>query len=167
MRFYSFSNMYLSSIQTGIQSGHVIAEMAVKYQPPGEGFTQQGRMFYDWAENHKVMILLNGGYGENLHDLYAFIDQNEHLYPYAKFNESHEALDGALTSVGIVLPEGIYNGARAMQSIKRLRQNDPARIAWDARQVLEVEVNGRLESITYSDFEVELMTRLNSFRLAS
>jgi len=31
MRFYSFSNMYLASLQVGLQSAHVVVEMFTKY----------------------------------------------------------------------------------------------------------------------------------------
>lgn len=165
-RAYFFGNMYLSSIQQGIQAGHVIGEMAVKYQRSGDGFTTTGHAFYNWAEQHKTMILLSGGYGENLHDLYDFISTEDNSYPFAKFHESKAALDGAVTSVGIVLPEKIYNGAQAMRNIKRLRREDPARLAWDIQQILTVEIDGLPEDITYTDFEVELMIRLGTFRLA-
>lgn len=169
MRAYFFNNMYLSSIQQGIQAAHAVTELAVKYQRCGDGFTPAGTMFYNWAENHKTMILLNGGYASNLQDLYDFIHAglvNEKSYPYAKFHESEDAMGGMLTSVGVVLPAKIYEGAVAARGIKRLRRDDPIRMAWDIQQILAVEIDGQVGDIEYTKFEVELMERLGKFGLA-
>ena len=169
MRAYFFNNMYLSSIQQGIQAAHAVTEMAVRYQRCGDGFTPAGTMFYQWAEHHKTMILLNGGYASNLQDLYDFIHAglvNEKSYPYAKFHESEDAMGGMLTSVGVVLPEKIYKGAEAVRGIKRLRRDDSRRMAWDIQQVLAVEIDDILQDVDYTNFEVELMERLGKFGLA-
>lgn len=157
--------MYLSSLQVGLQTAHVTAEMAAKYLSDNE--EGPGNMFYNWAEQHKTMILLNGGYAENLHDLYDFFSTEKNPYPFAKFHESKAAMDGMLTSVGIVLPEKIYEGAAAMRKIKRLRMDDNARLAWDLQQVLTIRIDGILQNVDYTNFEVELMERLSTFRLAS
>ena len=107
MRAYFFGNMYLSSIQQGIQAGHVIAEFFVDYpETLTEKMSDAGKLLWTWAQDHKTVILLNGGYSENLHRLCEFFDNYEnHLYPWAYFHEGKDALDGALTCVGIVLPD--------------------------------------------------------------
>jgi hypothetical protein len=95
--------MYLSSIQQGIQAAHVTAELFMK------AHSEEGNMYLlDWANNHKTMILLNAGYSEELRRLIEFFDTKQNPYPWASFNEGQDALDGALTCVGIVLPEKIY-----------------------------------------------------------
>ena len=180
-RAYFFNNMYLSSIQQGIQAAHAVTEMAMKYYPDLNGETDEAdEMFYDWATTHKTMILLNGGYAENLHDLYNFIqtgnanapietiDNGACPFPYAKFHESDAAMDGMLTSVGIVLPAKIYEGVQAMHKIKRLRRDDTARLMWDTQCILTVDLgNDSPQDIEYTKFEVALMERLGTFRLAS
>ena len=167
-RAYFFGNMYLSSIQQGIQAGHVITEMAVKYQRTPDVLNSQGNMFYDWAENYKTMILLNAGYGENILDLRDFFMVGNKDFPYAIFHESDEALDGAATCFGCILPAKIYKGAEAMRKIKRLQRDNDARLAWDIQKVLTVDlgVDSPMD-IAYTKFEVELMERLGAFRLAS
>ena len=159
LRFYSFGNMYLSSIQQGIQAAHVVGEMSTMYW--GEQ-SEYAHSFYDWAANHKTIILLNGGYGENLHDLIDFFDCMDNEYPFAYFKESEAALDNALTSVGIVLPEEIYGGAKELQRVKRQRRDDPARMAFEEDTLLTVND----VEYQYSAFQVELMERLSKFRLA-
>lgn len=115
MRLYFFGNMYLSSIQQGIQAAHVTAALLTKYAPPAQGHhgsdTHWDRLM-DWARNHQTMILLNGGYGRNLHALVERFSQAENPFPWCQFHESPDALEGALTSVGILLPERIYDASR-------------------------------------------------------
>lgn len=163
MRAYFFGNMYLSSIQQGIQAAHVVANMATRYW--GANGTLDGDMFYDWAENHETMILLNGGYAENIYELNKFFDEGEHAYPYEMFNESKEALDGAATCTGIIIPGKIYEGAQAMRKVKRDKRSK-AYYDFDKARTLMLEVDHLPTRFKYTEWEVELMERLNTFRLA-
>ena len=159
LRFYAFGNMYLSSIQQGLQAAHVVSEMSTKYW--GEQ-SEYAHSFYDWAANHKTMVLLNGGYGENLRDLIDFFDCMDNEYPFAYFRESEAALDNALTSVGIILPSDIYDGAKELRRVKRLKRDDPARMAFEEDTLLTV-IDVEYQ---YSAFQLQLMERLSKVRLA-
>jgi len=107
-RCYVLVNMYMMGIQAGIQAAHCVQEInnnVSKYNPK-EDFL----LFREWAVWDKTLILLNGGGQDELiktHDL--FIENAKYRYPYAIFRESQEALGSAVTAVGIVLPEYIYN----------------------------------------------------------
>lgn len=159
MRAYFFGNMYLSSIQQGIQSAHVLGEMFIKYTQPDDMETE---ILYEWAKDHKTMILLNGGYSEAIRDLYQFLESAENPYPFAKFHEGIDALDGALTSVGIILPEKIYG-------------LDPKLIP-DAQVFLATHnffgyattnpKTGHITSHEYTKWELELIQRIGQFGLA-
>ena len=106
MRAYFFGNMYLSSIQQGIQAAHVVAELFIKYDDAnGPNF----HTLREWAVDHKTMILLNAGYGAEIHSLVDFFQCNDHPYPWAQFYEEPAALDGAITMIGIILPPKIYD----------------------------------------------------------
>ncbi|MEE8328226.1 MAG: hypothetical protein V3R32_05500 [Nitrosomonadaceae bacterium] len=170
--------MYLSSIQQGIQAGHVIARMATKYQRTGDGFTPQGHTFYNWAEHHETMILLSAGYGENLHELEAFFEGTLDVpgvtrlseeydsyspYPFAIFHESDEALDGAATSFGVILPPKIYEGCKAMR--KALRDKRASEYFLFTKHRILV-LDDAPEEIQYTKWEVELMERMGKFKLA-
>lgn len=117
MRLYFFGNLYLSSIQQGIQSLHATVEMFLKYDDPDDEIEQQ-LMLMDWAANHKTVQLMNGGYGKYLHELHEMFEQSYkqsiNRYPYAKFHEEQDALDGAITSVAILLPARVYLLAKAV-----------------------------------------------------
>lgn len=112
MRFYSCGNMYLSSIQQGIQAFHCLGEMIIKYPSVPCDLTVNAvarETLYDWIQNHKTLICLNGGNNASLNELYALLTQEDNPgYPVAKFHEDAISLGGMLTSVGIVLPEKIY-----------------------------------------------------------
>lgn len=106
MRAYFFQNFYLQGIHAGIQSQHTTAEMFVKYSQPS---TQQEQLF-DWAINHKTTIVLNGGMQQDLEDVIKVLSWLD--FPFAYFKESKECLNGALTNVGVILPEYIYSAPR-------------------------------------------------------
>jgi len=162
MRAYFFGNMYLSSIQQGIQAAHVTHELFTKYEISEiqqSEYNELGDSLWDWATNHKTMILLNGGYADNLRNLISIFDDPKNPYPWASFNEGEDSLDGALTSVGIVLPEKIYLTAALIRddipALNFLRQNGK----WTDNETDEVwEI---------SKWEFELCQELNNYNLAS
>lgn len=167
-RAYFFGNMYLSSIQQGIQAAHVLSNMFIKYQPivtddceyvPSDEL----RMLNNWASEHKTMILLNGGYSETIRDLYMFFTNNENSYPFDYFTESGPALDGALTCTGIILPEKIYEAA----AIIRGRDGSDKLESIKNTGSLTIENNGETVTYTFNKWEFQLIQKLNQFGLAS
>ena len=125
MRLYTFCNMYLSSIQQGIQTAHIVSELWVKY---GAADTSpELTHLYGWAKHHKTIIVLNAGYSSEIYSLAEdFFRMRENPYPWAFFHEDPMAIgsmeentSGALTAVGIVIPEKIYELYAAM------RKGDP------------------------------------------
>jgi hypothetical protein len=108
-RLYSFVNMYLSDIQRGIQTAHLVHELFTK--KPNYKHVEQIDVLNEWAENHKTIIVLNGGYSDNLKDIRYQLDRWADVYqlPMAYFNEGEDAPNGALTCVGIILPSDIYD----------------------------------------------------------
>jgi len=111
LRAYFFGNLYLSDIQHGIQAAHVVTKMFAKYGRVHEGDDLEAAdTLYEWADDGVTKILLQGGYQSNLAVVYEIF---EHLggflgLPFQRFYEEVDALNGALTSVGIVVPEEIY-----------------------------------------------------------
>lgn len=99
MRFYAVGNMYLSSIQQGIQAAHCVAEMSRLWM--------SNKMVSDWIVTHKTLICLNGGNNQSLNNFYELI-RYQKQFPVAKFHEDEQSMAGMLTCVGIVVPEEIY-----------------------------------------------------------
>jgi|688.fasta_scaffold330350_3 hypothetical protein len=104
MRAYFLTNMYLSSIQHGIQSLHALQEINNKYGTTNE-------LLVDWAENHKTAIVLNGGTSEQMANIVNLLNNETNEYPWAIFNEP--SIDNALTSIGIIVPDTIYGRERS------------------------------------------------------
>lgn len=107
-RLYSITNMYTSGIHAGIQTAHLVHELFItKYFFD----TEELDVLNQWANFDKTIIVLNGGYQSNLERIrneYIITECFENRLPWAEFRESQEALNGALTAVGFVVPESIY-----------------------------------------------------------
>lgn len=104
MRLYAFTNFYLSSIQQGIQTAHIVSELFAYPQEP-----DKAAMIKDWAVNHKTIVVCNGGNADSLSDLMALFHNSNNQYPWIEFREDEQSLNGALTAVGIVLPPEVYD----------------------------------------------------------
>lgn len=108
MRLYTFVNFYLSSIQQGIQTAHLVHELFTKYKAPITK-SSKSKMLYDWANNHKTIITLNGGANEDIEDVFKRLSiPKMHNYPFASFNEDHFSLGGVMTCCGIVVGPEVY-----------------------------------------------------------
>jgi hypothetical protein len=133
MRLYSWVVMYLEGIHAGIQTAHLQGEIHskyhglvqndIKYQTQDNGFIPIGSAFKstthskcldiynEWEQDHKVIQVYNGGYSSSLRQRHDQLRKYGDMFglPYAQWHESQDALDGALTAVGIIVPEKYYN----------------------------------------------------------
>jgi len=167
--------MYLSSIQQGIQAAHAVSDMFVKYMPvEGDTFNSKMEILSDWATNHKTIILLNAGYAKNINNLRQLFSDDRNPYPWEIFYEEMDALWGSPTSIGIVLPRKIYETAALFR--KRIVSTDESpsprvliknfgtmKVSPDNDWGIETDVPLVWE---YSDWEVQLCEKLNTFGLA-
>ena len=160
MRAYYFGNFYLSSIQQGIQAGHVTHELFVKY-PDRHIPASQGDRLWEWAEHHKTMILLNGGMASRLMDTEHFLKDEDNPYPWTSFREEKNALNGSITSVGIILPAKIYVGAST------LRENKLPWSFFAEKPSLQLNSPEIHSTVAYTRFEALLMYKLNEHKLAT
>ena len=167
MRFYGFGNYYLSSLQQGLQAAHAAVDLAMKCSQNRGSDDYHWRQYVDWAENHKTMVLLNGGNSADLQDLFDFLDTHENMYPYVKFHEDEVSLNGALTYVGMILPAKIYDTAARMRMCR-----DHSHIA-EKNEIHIRDVKSGFDGWAQTDiieditvWEFELMKRLNQYGLA-
>jgi hypothetical protein len=98
--------MYLSSIQNGIQAAHVVHELFNKYGLHADDPKKASQLnqLLDWSENHKTMIVLNGGMTEHLVSFLELVKKSG--LPFDTFNEP--GIGNALTSIGVIVPERLY-----------------------------------------------------------
>jgi len=112
MRFYTITNLYLSDIQRGIQSAHCLHELYEKYIAEDDDYMLS--VISNWANNHKTMIVLNGGYSENLNQINLDLIKADR-FPHACFNEP--GIGNALTCVGVIADDEL------MECITYVREN--------------------------------------------
>lgn len=161
MRFYGFGNYYLSGIQHGIQAAHSIGEMAATVFGRWKG-TVKEKTFLEWATFHKTIILLNGGNSSSLSSIFESmvkLEKEGMSLPFAKFNEDENSLNGALTSVGIIVPEEYY-------SFDGIRK-DVSECGLSLPEILElIKTNEEFELKKWKSWEIELSFILSSYNLA-
>lgn len=164
-RAYFLGNMYLSSIQQGIQAQHCTAEMFVKYREAvGDERSKKDAMekLYYWAAYHKTSILLNGGYKSEMDKMLAHFNNEYNLYPHAAFYESEEALGGVLTCIGIVLSNKVYDCAIHKIPGGLLQQANPETVTKDDYEVMLHLGYWREQQYPQpTHLEVELVKRAN------
>jgi hypothetical protein len=116
-------------------------------------------ILYEWVENHKTTILLNGGMQAQLIEITNLLSEEENPYPWEFFTESEEALNGAVTNVSIILPEKIYMYGKWVKEY--LKANPYS-------QMVNPSVLSREDtSYIYTKWELELIQLINSKRLMS
>lgn len=144
-RFYGFGNYYMSSLQQGLQAGHAITELFVNNPVDSDKYAQVNQ----WGKADKTMVLLKGGNSADLAQLFEFFQEQEKLgmpFAYTKFHEDEVSLGGALTYVGIILPNEIYDFSSQLRS-----------------RIIDIEtLNATLPS-----WKVNLIERLNCYGLAN
>lgn len=130
MRGYAWGNMYLRSIQQGIQGWHANNEIFNTYKLD----SAEVKTFLAWNKSHKTLIVLNGGYAENLMEIYKALqtlanrlkrsakDQKAmgvKAIPVTLFREEKASLNEAVTSVFTVLPECAYATPGERHALRR------------------------------------------------
>jgi hypothetical protein len=125
-RLYTFVNFYLSSIQAGIQSLHVLGEMIANHETAN---AQEARnVSFDlssWAVNNKTVIVLNGGNAESLREITLAIEALDNEFTWAWFKEDEQSLDRALTACGIILPDTMFNAVSFEDAYQALNRPEP------------------------------------------
>ena len=126
MKLYSFVHSYLSGIQKGIQTAHVVGELVKKYHHKlsGPHSFQAGQLLQDWIEKSPTISVLEGGDDFSLNEFWNLLSvDSEQLYPWAYFAE--DSLGGITSAVGIILPIE-WSGTAHRKKIA-MRDPDPFR----------------------------------------
>lgn len=121
MRLYSVTNMYTDGIHAGIQTQHSTAELFAKYRED----SVQNNTIFEWVNNHKTTIVLNGGMHPDLVAVLELLEEwekhdKEEVIPFAPFYEP--GVNNALTSISIVMRE---DAIEFMNLIRKTRPETP------------------------------------------
>lgn len=114
LRLYTFINFYLSPIQQGIQTAHIVHELFNKYsedfninKPLKDGnCVLSGHLLDEWSRKHKTIIVLNAGIDADIEALKTELKKQD--FPWEEFRED-EGLCGARTGIGVVLPQRVWD----------------------------------------------------------
>lgn len=171
----------LSGMAKGIQPQHSTVNLFKKYVPNPSNNEEVTviepvdpcDMLWDWALNHETIVSLNGGITPELMDMIEFLEYDNCPYPWAYFRED-ESLGELVTSISLVLPERIYDTASLIRTkTVRLDGNVIKPLNWDyynenfiMYKYIELE-NTCLRYGEFSEFEINLINRMNTYRLAT
>lgn len=104
-RLYTFTHVYMSAIQHGIQSGHLAAQMTANSID-----TLDEANMLAWASVDKTMIVLRGGNSASLAAIAIELSRLASALdlPTDVFREDEQSMEGMLTVVGILVPMDIW-----------------------------------------------------------
>jgi hypothetical protein len=110
-RFYSFvAGLYLSPLQCGLQTAHAVSEMVNALSSAPE-VGRELRVFDEWAQKDKTIIILNALNNEGVYTVYHMLKPFaiEMGLPLTIFHEDEQSMNNMATATGIIVPEKFYN----------------------------------------------------------
>lgn len=147
-RLYSFvANHFLSPLQCGLQTAHVVSEMTLNYYPA----------FDRWASNSKTIIICGAGNHAGVLNCYEELnkfrysgDKDMNDLPIAIFKEDIDSMNGMATACGIIVPEFLYDAKQP--------DYDNGVFYWESKNTKN--------TIILTEKQTEFCKYLKSFRLA-
>lgn len=117
-RLYSFTNYYLSGIQKGIQTAHLVSNLSLE---EWYSYDHLAHIYKEWAEYDRTIIVLDGGNHAELKNIYNTLKiLSSNKFPTMEFEEDENSLNQSCTAVGIILPESVYSGKGKKSHEKQL-----------------------------------------------
>jgi len=106
-RLYSFvANLYLSPLQHGLQTAHVVSDMSVKYND----FDREDHAYRTWAGEDKTIIICGAGNNKGVLDCYAEIARtNTTALAQAIFFEDEQSMNSMATACGVIVPQEYWD----------------------------------------------------------
>lgn len=107
-RLYAFvAGGYLSPLQCGLQTAHVIANISVEYDEQD----RELREYRTWASEDKVIIICSAFNSQGVLDCFAELSRTGGALdlPMSIFFEDQESLNGAATACAVVVPQKYWD----------------------------------------------------------
>lgn len=105
-RLYSFvANHYLSPLQCGLQTAHVVSEISRRNMIKYDTYTQ-------WAEKDKTIIICGAGNHKGVVDCWAELKRtgiDTHLVAGAIFYEDEQSMNCMATACGVIVPQKYWD----------------------------------------------------------
>lgn len=107
-RLYTFvANHYLSPLQCGLQTAHVVSELS-----RGHALSSARAAFDEWAAKDKTIIICAAGNHQGVLDCHAELVRTGDAAlgcPVALFREDEQSMNGMATACGVIVPECYWN----------------------------------------------------------
>lgn len=109
-RLYTFvAGLYLSPLQRGLQTAHVVGELMTKYKPD---FNDVADSAYDWAAEDKTIIICDAGNHQGVVDCWAELKRtaiDTVMVCGAIFHEDEQSMNGMATACGVIVPKKYWD----------------------------------------------------------
>lgn len=158
-RLYSFvANLYLSPLQCGLQTAHVVSEIS---RMPGQDGYMPSMPYMKWADNDKTIIICGAVNHKGVTSCFETLQPLASTLglPCAIFHEDEQSMNSMATACGVVVPEKYWN----------VVFEDAMETGGTSRYVHSVVTDGVVTSIhAYNEFspEFEFIKHIKGYRLA-
>ncbi len=160
-RRYTIFSLYMRGSNQSPQACHGLNNLW-KSHVSGEFSNEASSLFIDWAYNSQVEIMLQGGYHEDLENLYAALREIKDM-PSAKFNESIQANNGACSLVTFVASDRIVAGNKYVRDNRLTPANASEKLIG-----VDIPLNDEANStIQLTEQEVFVISKVAFLQLAN
>lgn len=108
-RLYTFvANHYLSPLQCGLQTAHVVAEIS---RAPGHNGFIPATAYTQWADNDKTIIICGAGNHQGVLECWAELKRtviDTGIMSGAIFYEDERSMNRMATACGVIVPERFW-----------------------------------------------------------
>ncbi len=114
-RLYTFvAGLYLSELQKGLQTAHVVSEIAAKVMDDFDNNRPLTGMhaFSNWANKDKTIIICNAGNHKGVLECWAELKRtaiDPGFVTGAIFHEDEQSMNGMATACGVIVPEQYWD----------------------------------------------------------
>lgn len=114
-RLYAFvANHYLSPLQCGLQTAHVVSEIAsnLHREMIRAGVGEDHHAFEQWAEHDKTIIICGAGNHQGVLDCWAELLRTgiePGFVTGALFREDEQSMNGMATACGVIVPKKYWD----------------------------------------------------------
>ena len=155
MRAYFLNNMYLNGIHNGIQAGHAIDQMWLKYTEPGAN-PQRLADLRDFSKRHKTFVILTAGEHADMSQTFkTLFKHRDNPYPFERFLEP--GLNNTITSIAIVLPKTMYDAVAMAVGRAMLKADDPGPGHGNWEACMEKKMLPKAQKRNYTKWELAFL----------
>lgn len=112
-RLYTFvAGLYLSDLQKGLQTAHVVSELHTLYRSYTGVDTRETAILDEWAELDKTIIILSADNHAgvlNAFNMFGPMAVTSLQLPIALFREDEQSMNGMATACGVIVPQTLWD----------------------------------------------------------